>query len=65
MREVAQASGGAFLDPFALQGESGGMVRWYCAAPRLASPDLIHLTDAGYRHLARALADAIAAPPVR
>lgn len=60
MREIALAQDAAFFDPFALQGEAGGMVRWYCATPRLAGPDLIHLSAAGYRHVAASLVDALA-----
>lgn len=63
MRDAALAHGAAFLDPYALQGETGGMVRWYCATPRLSSGDLIHLTDAGYRQLASSLAEALARRP--
>jgi len=63
MRQVALTNGAAFFDPYAVQGEAGGMVRWYCATPRLSSGDLIHLTDAGYRQLASSLAEALARRP--
>jgi lysophospholipase L1-like esterase len=61
-KAMAQQVGAAFFDPFRLQGEAGGIVRWQCQRPALASKDLVHLTDLGYRTLARTLASMLEAP---
>lgn len=61
-RAMAEQIGAAFFDPFRLQGEEGGMVRWQCQRPALASKDLVHLTDLGYRYLARTLATMLETP---
>ena len=65
-RAAAAAQGAAFFDLYAYMGEAGGMVRWYCQSPALALPDFVHLSAAGYRHVAAVLAEALrtAAPPV-
>ncbi|MBM4379953.1 MAG: hypothetical protein FJ086_11770, partial [Deltaproteobacteria bacterium] len=65
-RAAAAAQGAAFFDLYAYMGGAGGMIRWYCQAPALALPDFIHLSAAGYRHVASVLAEALreGAPPV-
>ena len=65
-RTAAAAQRAAFFDLYAYMREAGGMLRWYCQRPALALPDFIHLSAAGYRHVASVLAEALreAAPPV-
>lgn len=61
-REIARDHRAAFFDPFLVQGEAGGMVRWHCEEPSRAAKDLIHLTELGYRDLARSFVARLTAP---
>lgn len=53
---VAAASGCGFWDWRGMMGGDGGAYGWFNAAPPLMGPDLTHLTPAGYRLTADALA---------
>lgn len=55
-REEAAKHGCAHWDWQAYMGGLGGAYRWALATPPLASPDLIHLTPAGYKQTAGAFA---------
>lgn len=57
MRRAALDAGCAFWDARAAMGGEGSMPRW--AAAGLAQRDQVHLTEAGYRHIARLLFDAL------
>jgi lysophospholipase L1-like esterase len=58
-RRVARAHGAAFFDLYALMGEADGMLRWHCLRPSLALSDMVHLSAAGYTHVAAVLAETL------
>jgi lysophospholipase L1-like esterase len=57
MRQAALQAGCAFWDARAAMGGEGSMPRW--ASAGLAQGDQVHLTDPGYRNMARFLYDAL------
>ncbi len=58
-RQVARETGCAFWDTQRALGGEGTACRWAAARPALAQRDGVHLTRAGYRRLADALAGAL------
>ena len=63
-RQAAARHGCAQWDWQAYMGGMGGAYRWALAKPPLAAHDLIHLTPAGYRQTAGALAKVLGWDPV-
>ncbi len=63
-RRAAARHGCAHWDWQAYMGGMGGAYRWALAKPALAARDLIHLTPAGYRQTAGALAKLLGWDPV-
>lgn len=59
LRKVAREQRCAFWSARADMGGPGGIARWLDAKPRLAHPDHIHLSPAGYEKLAGSFADAL------
>ena len=57
--EVGEQFGCALWDWQGLMGGAGSIYAWARATPALAAPDLIHLTPAGYRRSAGALAQSL------
>ena len=51
-RQAAFDTGAAFYDLFSAMGRAGSIERWAMQTPRLAQPDRVHLTAAGYRLVA-------------
>ncbi len=62
-RAVARAEGVLYVDLRAMMGGAGAMDGWVAARPALAEPDHVHLTRAGYRRLAEAMAAGLVGPP--
>jgi len=62
-REVARSEGALWVDLRALMGGPGSMGGWGMVRPALAEPDHIHLTRAGYRRLADAMATGLVGTP--
>jgi lysophospholipase L1-like esterase len=58
-RDVGKDFGCTVWDWQRYMGGAGSMYRWARDTPALAAPDLIHLTPAGYRRTAGALAQFI------
>jgi lysophospholipase L1-like esterase len=54
-RQAAFEAGAAFYDLFSAMGATGSIERWATQPERLAQPDRVHLTTAGYRLVADAL----------
>ena len=54
-RWVALEHDCAFFNTYALMGGPMSMLKWACASPRLGSLDMVHLTNQGYRHVARSI----------
>jgi len=59
LRQIAREQRCAFWSARAEMGGPGGIARWLAATPRLAHPDHIHLSPAGYERLAGSFADAL------
>ncbi|HTF37412.1 MAG TPA: GDSL-type esterase/lipase family protein, partial [Blastocatellia bacterium] len=51
-RQAAFEAGAAFYDLFNAMGAAGSIERWATQPERLAQPDRVHLTSAGYRLVA-------------
>ncbi len=64
-REVASEFACAFWDWQQATGGPGSMVAWRLHRPRLAAPDLIHHTRAGYERVAEMLVDGLDALSAR
>jgi lysophospholipase L1-like esterase len=58
-RQAARRGGAAFFDLFHAMGGAGAIARWTRLNPRLAQPDRVHLTAAGYRLVADWLYEAM------
>ena len=58
-RDVGEAFGCAVWDWRRYMGGAGSIYLWARETPALAAPDLIHLTPAGYRRTAAALAQSL------
>jgi len=54
-RWVALEHDAVFFDTYAFMGGPMSMLKWACADPRLGSVDMVHLTNKGYRHVARSI----------
>jgi lysophospholipase L1-like esterase len=54
-RQAALEAGAAFYDLFKAMGGAGSIERWATQLERLAQPDRVHLTSAGYRLVADGL----------
>ncbi|HLT31471.1 MAG TPA: GDSL-type esterase/lipase family protein [Myxococcaceae bacterium] len=59
VRQVAREQGCAFWSARAEMGGEGSIEKWLHTTPRLAHPDHVHLSQAGYEKLANAFADAL------
>ncbi len=59
--EVARAQGCAFFNLYEATGGEGTMERWARSAPRMAAPDLLHLTEAGAEHVGGLMTQALLA----
>jgi lysophospholipase L1-like esterase len=56
-RRVAEQQGCAYFSPYQTMGGASGFSDWLHAAPALATPDGVHLTQAGYRKLGAQLGE--------
>ena len=45
----------AFFNTYGFMGGPMSMLKWACGTPRLAALDMVHLTNQGYRHVARSI----------
>ena len=54
-RWVALEHDCAFFNTYGFMGGPMSMLKWACASPRLGSLDMVHLTNQGYRHVARSI----------